>query len=92
MIQSTALATTPVKYSSYYYEPATDRSAEKPLNLPAGAAIVGVFPDDCMFSARNESGESFTFRNESQAKATRLGPGTWTVYPLKCGGVAVFLK
>jgi hypothetical protein len=92
VIQSTALTTSPAKYSSYYYEPATDRSVEKPLNLPAGAAIVGVFPDDCMFSAKSESGDSLTFRNESEAKAKRLNPGTWSVYPLKCAGVAVFLK
>jgi hypothetical protein len=65
---------------------------EEPLTLPAGAAIVGVFPDDCAFSVRDELGHSFTFRNEDEAKAKRLGPGTWSVYPLKCGGVNVFLK
>jgi hypothetical protein len=57
------------KYVSYYYEAATDRSVEKPLTLPAGAEIVGIFPNNCMFSVRDELGHSFTFRNEEEAKA-----------------------
>jgi hypothetical protein len=81
-----------IKYSSFYYEAPTDRSVEQPLTLPAGAAIVGVFPDDCTFSVRDQLGNSFTFRNEDEAKSKGLGPGTWSVYPLKCGGVAVFLR
>jgi len=80
------------KYTSFYYEASTDRSVDKPLTLPSGARIVGVFPDDCMFSVRDELGHSFTFRNQDEAKARGLGPGTWSVYPIKCGGVAVFLR
>ena len=92
VIQSTLTPGAEIKYNSFYYETATDRSVEHPLTLPAGAAIVGVFPDDCTFSVKNDLGNSFTFRNEAEAKAKRLGPGTWSVYPLKCGSVAVFLK
>jgi hypothetical protein len=93
VIQSVAVEEqSKTKYSSFYYEAATDRSVEKPLTLPAGAAIVGVFPDDCMFSVSNELGKSITFRNEAEAKAKGLEPGSWSVSPLKCSGVAVFLK
>jgi hypothetical protein len=81
-----------IKYTSFYYEAATDRTVEKPLTVPTGVAVVGVFPDDCTFSVSNELGKSFTFRNEAEAKAKGLGPGTWSVTPLNCGGVAVFLK
>jgi hypothetical protein len=81
-----------VKYKSFYYEAATDRSVEKPLTLATGASIVGVFPEDCTFSVRNEAGNSFTFRNEAEAKAKGLSAGTWSVFPLKCGGIAVFVK
>ena len=80
------------KAGTSYYDAATDRNVEKPLTLTAGAAIVGVYPNDCAFSVRNESGNSFTFQNEGEAKVKGLGPGTWSVSPLKCGGVAVFLK
>jgi len=80
------------KYSSFYYETSTGRSVEEPLSLPAGGEIVGVFPDDCTFAVQDQSGHSFTFRNEDEAKAHGLGSGTWSVYPLKCGGVAVYLK
>jgi hypothetical protein len=81
-----------IKYSSFYYEASTDRSVEQPLALPAGATIVGVFPDDCAFSVRDALGHFFTFRNEDEAKAKELGPETWSVYPLKCGGVNIFLR
>jgi hypothetical protein len=81
-----------IKYNSFYYEAATDRSVEEPLNLPGGGDIVGVSPNDCGFSARDEAGHSYTFRNEAEAKSKGLGPGTWSVYPMKCGGVAVFVK
>lgn len=62
-----------IKYSSFYYEASTDRSVEQPLTLPAGATIVGVFPDDRAFSVRDALGHSFTFRNEDEAKAKGLG-------------------
>ena len=80
------------KYSSFYYEASTNRSVEEPLSLPGGGEIVGVFPDDCEFAVQDEAGHSFTFRNEEEAKARGFGPGTWSVYPLKCGGVAVYVK
>jgi hypothetical protein len=80
------------KYSSYYYEVSTGRSVEEPLSLPAGGTIVGVFPDDCTFSVQDQLEHSFTFRNEDEAKAHGLGPGIWSVYPLKCGGIAVYIK
>jgi hypothetical protein len=80
------------KYSSFYYEAATGRSVEQPLSLPAGGEIVGVFPDDCAFSMQDESRHSLMFRNADEARAKGLGPGTWSVYPLKCGGIAVYVK
>ena len=80
------------KYSSFYYEVSTGRSVEQPLSLPTGGEIVDAFPDDCTFSVQNQSGNSFTFRNEDEAKAKGLGPGTWSVLPLKCGGIAVYVK
>jgi hypothetical protein len=93
VIQSVAVQQdSKTKYSSFYYEAATDRSVEKPLTLTAAAAVVGVFPGDCTFSVSNESGKSVTFRNEAEAKAKGLGAGTWSVSPLSCSGVAVFLK
>ena len=80
------------KYSSFYYEISTGRSVEEPLSLPAGGEIVGVFPDDCMFSVHDQAGHSLTFRNETEAQAHGLGPGTWSVYPLKCGGIEVYVR
>jgi hypothetical protein len=81
------------RHSSFYYEAPTDRSVAAPLTLPAGAVIVGVFPDDCAFSVREARGSApLNFPNESQAKGKTLAAGTWSVYPQKCGGVAVFLK
>lgn len=93
VIQSVATSRgSEIKYTSFYYEASTARSVEQPLTLPDGAAIVGVFPDDCEFMVRDQVGNSFTFRNEDEAKTKGLGPGTWSVYPRKCGGVAVFLR
>jgi hypothetical protein len=80
------------KYSSFYYEVSTGRSVEEPLSLPAGGEIVGVFPDDCMFGVQDQTGHSFTFRNEKEAQTRGLGPGTWSVYPLKCAGIEVYVK
>jgi hypothetical protein len=94
VIQSVALhgSKSGKKYSSFYYEPATGLSVEQQLSLPAGGGIVGVFPDDCMLSVQDQAGHSFTFRNESEAQARGFGPGMWSVYPLKCGGIAVYVK
>ena len=80
------------RYTSFYYEPATGRSVEQPLSLPRGGEIIGVFPDDCAFSVQDQAGHSFTFQNEDQAKAKGFGPGTWSVYPLKCSGIGVYVK
>jgi hypothetical protein len=94
IIQSVALhgAKSGKKYSSYYYEVSTTRTVEEPLSLPAGGEIVGVFPNDCVFAIQDQSGHSFTFRNEREAQARGLGPGMWSVYPLKCSGIDVFVK
>jgi len=81
-----------IGYTSFYYEAATGRSVDQALSLPNGATIVGVFPDDCAFSVRDALGNSFGFRNEQEAKAKELSPGTWSLFPEKCGGVALFLK
>jgi hypothetical protein len=93
VIQSVAVhGASGTKYSSFYYDESTGRSVEHPLSLSSGGQIVGVFPDDCMFAVHDEYGHSFTFRNQDEAKAHGLGPGTWSVYPLKCGGVAVYVR
>jgi len=81
-----------LKYSSFYYETATGRSIDEPISLPGGAMVVGVFPDDCAFTMQNDSGAVLAFRNEADAKAKGIGPGTWSVFPRKCGGVVVFLR
>lgn len=65
---------------------------DKPLSLPAGAAIVGAFPEDCGFTERDESDVSLTFKSEKEAKSRDLGAGTWSFFPLKCRGVVVFLR
>jgi hypothetical protein len=94
IIQSVALhgAKSGKKYSSYYYEVSTTRTVEESLSLPRGGEIVGVFPDDCAFAVQDQSGHAFTFRNEREAQARGLGPGMWSVYPLKCSGIDVFVK
>jgi len=81
-----------IQYSAFYYEASTGRSVERPLSLPAGASIVGAFPDDCAFLARNSLGVSMEFKSQEEARGRRLGPGDWSVYPQTCGGIVVFLK
>jgi hypothetical protein len=82
----------PTRYTACYYEAPTDATVEKPLPLPAGAAIVDVFPDNCMFSLQDQAGHSFTFKNAEEARGKRLAPGTWSLYPMKCSGIDVFLR
>jgi hypothetical protein len=82
----------PTKYNLMYYEAPTDRSVIEPIPLPAGAAIVDVLPDDCLFSMQDQAGHSFTFKKGEEAKAKGLAPGTWSLYPMKCSGVSVFLR
>jgi hypothetical protein len=82
----------PPKYSALYYEAPTDATVEKPLPLPAGATIVDVFSDTCMFSLQDQAGHSVTFKSPAEARGQVLAPGTWSVYPIKCSGVAVFLR
>jgi len=81
-----------IQYSTFYYEASTDRSVEKPLPLPSGGSIVGVFPDDCTFSVQDQTGRSFTFKNQDEAKGKTLSPGYWSLFPIKCGGVVLFVK
>ncbi len=82
----------PRKYTAFYYEAHTDRSVETPLTLPAGAAIVDVFPQDCMFSLQDQAGHSFTFKKAEEAIDKGLASGTWSLYPMKCSGIDVFLR
>jgi hypothetical protein len=81
----------PRKYSAIYFEAPTDRSVETPLTLPAGATIVDVFPDNCTFSLQNQDSHVLTFNQKEEALGKRLAPGTWLVYPMKCGGIDIFL-
>ena len=84
--------THPTTYSAYYYIAATNAIVERPLPAPLGATIVDVFPDDCEFSMRDDAGNSLTFRNAKDALGKTLKPGTWSLYPIKCGGIDVFLR
>ena len=81
------------QYSSFYYDASTGQSIDHPaIPLPVGGFIVGVFPDDCTFRVQDQAGRSFTFKDEKEAKGKTLGPGTWSLFPIKCGGVALFVK
>jgi hypothetical protein len=82
----------PTQYTASYYEAPTDGTALQPLLLPAGASIVDVVPQDCAFSVQDQAGHSFTFNQEGEAKGRILSPGAWSVYPMKCSGVDVFLR
>jgi hypothetical protein len=82
----------PTRYNAMYYEAPTDASVEKPLTLPAGATIVDVFSDDCVFWMQDQAGHAITFEKPAEARGKRVAPGTWSVYPLKCSGVAIFLR
>jgi len=84
--------TSPRKYTAYYYIAATNAIVEHPLPAPVGATIVDVFPDDCEFSMRDDAGHSLTFKNAKDAIGKVLQPGTWSLYPIKCGGIDVFLR
>jgi hypothetical protein len=80
-------------YTSFYYESPTGRSIDGPtLPLPAGGSIVGVFPDDCTFRVQDQTGRSITFKDAAEAKAKTLSPGQWSLFPVKCGGVVLFVK
>lgn len=92
MQSSVAAGSRPPRYFAYYYVASTNAIVEKPLPLPIGATLVDVFPDDCVFSMQDELGHSFTFKNAKEALRRRLDPGTWSVYPVKCGGIDVFLR
>jgi hypothetical protein len=93
IMQSVLLpGTRPPKYSAFYYEAPTDASVDKPLTLPAGATIVDVFSDACMFSLQDQAGHSVTFQKPAEARGQVLAPGTWSLYPIKCSGVAIFLR
>jgi hypothetical protein len=84
-----------IRYVSFYYEASTGRSVERALPLPLGGAIVGVFPGDCAFGARDENGHSLKFSGQDEAKGNQLAPGNWLFYPSspsECGAVDVFLK
>ena len=37
-------------------------------------------------------GRAFTFKSEEEAKGKTLGTGSWSLFPIKCGGVVLFLK
>jgi hypothetical protein len=81
-----------IRYTAFYYEAASGRSVDEPLTLPEGGVITGVFPDDCSFSIREGSGSALAFRNQDEAANRRLPPGTWSLYPKSCGGVALFVR
>lgn len=83
--------TKPTQYAMSAYEAPTDGTVIGPLALPAGAVIVDVLPTDCEFILQDQAGHNFTYKKGEEAKAKGLGPGTWAVYPRKCGGVSIYL-
>jgi hypothetical protein len=82
----------PPRYNAFFYEAPTDATALQPLNLPAAATIVDVAPKDCVFTVQDQAGHSFTFNKEGEAKGRILNPGAWSVYPVKCSGIDVYLR
>ena len=81
----------PRKYTAAYYEAPTDRTIERPLDLPNGASIVDAVPDDCEFFLQDQAGHSITYKKAAEAKGQRLAPGSWSLYPVKCSGVDIYL-
>jgi hypothetical protein len=81
-----------VKYTNYYYEQATNRIVDERLPLPNGGMIVHAFPVDCAFYVQDESGHNTKFANAREAIGKAVGPGNWTVYPIRVSGVVVYFK
>ena len=93
VMQSNIIArSNPPRYTAFYYEAPTDASIERPLALPSGGTIVDAFPQDCGFTFRDEAGRSYSYKDAKEAKSKALPPGTWSVFPVKCGGIDVFLR
>jgi hypothetical protein len=93
IMQSTIIReSNPVRYNPFYYEAPTDRTVVAALTLPSRASIVDVFPADCLFSLQDQAGHSLTFKKAEEALGKGLAPGTWSVYPMKCSGIEVFLN
>lgn len=65
--------------------------AAAPLTLAAQASIVDVFPEDCGFSLRDQEEHSVAFKNASAAVGKTVAPGTWSLTPIRCAGVSIYL-
>ena len=81
-----------VKYTNYYYEQATNRIVDERLPLPNGGVIVHAFPVDCAFYIEDDRGNRTKFASAQEARGKAVGPGNWTVYPIKVSGVVVYFK
>ena len=93
VMQSSILpGTSPRRYAAYYFEVPTGASVERPLDLPLGGTLVDVFPNDCVFSMEDQAGHRLTFRDAKEAVGRRLDAGSWSVFPVKCGGIDVFVR
>jgi hypothetical protein len=82
----------PTRYRVGYDHVPTLASGEGPLPLPAGATIVDVFPDKCAFWVRDQAGHSINFHRAKEALGTSLNPGAWSIYPIDCFGIQVYLR
>ena len=82
----------PTRYRVGYDEVPTLASGEGPLPLAAGATIVDVFPDKCAFWVSDQAGHSFNFHIAKEALGTSLNPGAWSIYPIDCFGIQVYLR
>jgi hypothetical protein len=94
IIQTTAFRSgkDSVQYQSFFYEQSTQRSVEARLPLPNGGTIVHSFPVDAAFWVQDEYGHTLRFENVEQARGKAVGPGNWTVYPIKVGGIVVYFR
>jgi hypothetical protein len=93
ILESAALpGTSPARYTMGYYEAPTEAAAQRPLPLPAGATIIDIFPKDCSFSMHDQTARSLTFRSAKEALGQVIDPGAWSVHPITCRGIQVYLR
>ena len=45
-----------------------------------------------MFSMQDQAGHAFTYKKAEELMGKGLAPGTWSLYPMKCSGIDVFLR
>lgn len=82
----------PAKYHGTYLDAATETTAAKALSLPKGATVVDVSPMDCTFNMEDTAKHFLTYRKGDKALGADLMPGTWSVFPMRCTSISVYLN